>query len=178
MEKKKLGSIIKDFIDRSPFSVNEVAESIGTTPQNLYKLFKKESLDTKYLEDISRVIGIPVSNLFNEMFNTTNISNADENNLLIKLKNENESLKKRISELAEQLEDKKMIIDFLKERKAVSGHDIATPIEDRHKTYIDPNDIDAWLKHIDNQPFDYTNEAEKWEYIENEIAKRKKNKRV
>ncbi len=175
-----IGEKIKRAIKQSPFTISEVAKTIGISNQNLYKIFKRDSVESKYIKKLSDLLNIPQSYFYNNQNDGEKIvfENTKENNgLLLKLKNENEQLKTKVKELSEQLEDKKMIIDLLKERKAISGHDLVTQVEDRNIEYTDFNDADAMLKSLGKQPIDFTNEAEKWEYIEQEVAKRKaKNK--
>lgn len=61
---RKIGETVKKFIEDSKFSVNDIAEKIGTSNQNLYKILKKDSIETKYLEQIADVLQINIINFF------------------------------------------------------------------------------------------------------------------
>jgi transcriptional regulator with XRE-family HTH domain len=61
---KKMGEIIKEVIKESKYSVNDIAKKLGVTPQNLYRIFKKDSLETKYLEQLAEVLEIEIIDFF------------------------------------------------------------------------------------------------------------------
>lgn len=59
-----VGKKIKHQISISGLSVSEVAEQLHISPQNLYKIFKKESVESKYLIKLAELLKIPISNFF------------------------------------------------------------------------------------------------------------------
>lgn len=59
-----LGEKLKIAIKDAGFSVAEVAQDAGMSEQNLYKVFKKDSIQSDVLERICRKIGIPVTHFF------------------------------------------------------------------------------------------------------------------
>lgn len=59
-----IGKKIKDFVDDSGLSVQEVASKMGTSTSNLYVIFKKKHISTEYLELFSSILGIPISAFF------------------------------------------------------------------------------------------------------------------
>jgi len=61
-----VGYKIKHIIKKSDFSVKHVAKKIGMTHQNLYRLLKKESIESKHLERIAKLLDVPVGYFFNE----------------------------------------------------------------------------------------------------------------
>ncbi|MFN8255451.1 MAG: helix-turn-helix domain-containing protein [Bacteroidales bacterium] len=60
----KVGEIVKGFIDKSNFSVSDIAKKIGTTNQNLYRILKKDSIETGILEQIAEILGIKIIDFF------------------------------------------------------------------------------------------------------------------
>jgi hypothetical protein len=176
MVEKKIGESIKAAIENSPFSVSEVAIAINTTSQNLYKLFKKDNVDTKYLVEIARVIDIPVSSFFDNSQSSKFSFDETENNLLIKYKNENEVMHKRILELEDNLEHKSMLLAIIKKTGAISFHDLITPKHKRGLDYnTDLNDFDALIESVKNTTKNKS-EDEKWDYLEKLVEEKKKNK--
>ena len=64
----KIGEKIKSTIEGSGLSISEVARRIGTSYQNLNKIFKKDSIESKYLEKIANVLNIPIDVFFNKEY--------------------------------------------------------------------------------------------------------------
>jgi len=61
-----IGEKIKHLIKFHGHSATEMAEQIGITNPYLYKMFKMESVDTKYLERIAKVLKIPITTFFED----------------------------------------------------------------------------------------------------------------
>ena len=59
-----IGEKIKKIIEKSEFSVSDIAQKIGTTNQNLYYILKKDSIESKYLEKIAAILNVPVCSFF------------------------------------------------------------------------------------------------------------------
>ena len=123
---------IKEIIDKKGITIRELASKINMSEQNLYKCFRRNSIELKYLEQMSEFLEIPLSYFFNE--NETISSNKLEGNKNITLQNNNlgdnnkvsimlhdkdeeiEKLKREIDHLKSLLEAKDKIISLL-ERK-------------------------------------------------------------
>ncbi len=52
-----IGKMIRSRIETSGMNKSEFARRINSTPQNVYSIFKRKSLDTEMLFEISRVLG-------------------------------------------------------------------------------------------------------------------------
>ena len=59
-----LGERIKVLIKNHGYSATQMAEKIGITNPYIYKIFKMESVDTKYLNKIADVLKVPVQIFF------------------------------------------------------------------------------------------------------------------
>ena len=55
-----LGAKLKLAIEQSQFSTEDVAEKIEMSAANLYKLYKKDSFEIKYLYQIAEVLNLPL----------------------------------------------------------------------------------------------------------------------
>ncbi len=60
-----LGSIIKKRLEEVGISKNEFARRINRTPQNVFSIFDRESMDTKLLLDISKVLNYDFFSIYN-----------------------------------------------------------------------------------------------------------------
>lgn len=63
-----LGERIKKAIEAKGLSPDEVAVHAGMAVSNIYKIFKRESVESKYLEKIAEMLEIPVGALFDDQF--------------------------------------------------------------------------------------------------------------
>jgi len=52
-----IGKIIRQHLEEAGMTKSEFARRINTSPQNIYGIFKRQSIDTELLRDISRVLG-------------------------------------------------------------------------------------------------------------------------
>lgn len=121
-----IGQRIKECIEKSRYSLPEVAQKLGTTTQNMYKIFSKESVQTNILEKLSAVLDIPVTGFFEEKL-TVDMECSEK---IEKLSKENEELKIKINDLLSQirymhrdLEDKRNLIDFLRKNNLILQFD-------------------------------------------------------
>jgi len=101
--KKQIGYLLKAAIERSPYSVAEIADKIGTSTQNLYKIFKKEDVGTKYLWQISDALNVPLSSLFFDAEELGRETDNYKNIKLFKLEQENNDIKEEVEQLKSQL---------------------------------------------------------------------------
>lgn len=56
MNKVHIGKKIQEALDNSSFTIVAFAKNIGLTRDGVYKIFKKESIDTEQLQKISKVL--------------------------------------------------------------------------------------------------------------------------
>jgi transcriptional regulator with XRE-family HTH domain len=61
-----LGEKIKEAIQKSGFKTEEVAEHIGISYHNLYRLYKKDSFEVKYLLKIAEKLELPLGYFLND----------------------------------------------------------------------------------------------------------------
>ena len=92
-----VGKRIKTMIDESKYSAKEIAEKMGTSFQNVYRLFEKESVETKHLFKIAEALGIQISQFFEEE------SRNDLTEEIKKLKGEIQSNIETITQLQNQI---------------------------------------------------------------------------
>lgn len=105
-----IGERISIAINKSDFSVKEVSEKLNTTTQNLYKLFKKDSIDSKYLESIADVLGLSPSFFFDKNnFKKGLTLPGPDNSPQAQIK----SLKREIKSLENSITDKDKYISAL-----------------------------------------------------------------
>jgi len=96
-----IGNKIKSLIEQSPLTFSEVAEALNMTYVNLFRIFNKESVETKHLEAIAKIINVPITAFFNE---------ASENDSLLSDLQEKEE---EIATLWKQLETERKYNKFL-----------------------------------------------------------------
>lgn len=195
----KIGEKIRQAIVNSPYTVTEIAEKLGTSNQNLYKIFKKDSVDSKYLEGISKLLKLNISFFFeNTEDSSPNLPTDEEKRILTNLKNEVDSLiqknnlqeemmsnlKKQVSILKIQIEDKEKIIDLLEEKikilvdsRSISIHDLTTPKEERGLSYIDLDNAKALLDDFNKSKIDLSNQEEYEKFINEFLEKKVKNEK-
>ena len=61
-----VGEKIKQLITVSGKSVENIAEALNMSPQNLYKMLKKDSIDTKHLSKLSKLLNVPIDFFFDD----------------------------------------------------------------------------------------------------------------
>lgn len=62
-----IGEKIRQLIEsQSNYTKKEVAEKIQTSETNLQLLMKRESVETKYLESLCKIFGVPMTFFFDE----------------------------------------------------------------------------------------------------------------
>lgn len=59
-----MGTKIKMVLVKKGMNVVQLAELLGTTPQNLYKKFKRDNFSEKELVEIANVLGIKFEGFF------------------------------------------------------------------------------------------------------------------
>jgi hypothetical protein len=52
-----IGKLIRQHLEEVGMTKSEFARRIGTSPQNVYGIFKRRSCDTELLRDVSKVLG-------------------------------------------------------------------------------------------------------------------------
>lgn len=132
---KDLSSIlekIKNLRVQKDLSQTQMAKFLGITQAGYANIENndKAKLSLAYAVGIAEVLGVS----FNELFDIAGDSSKVE-----ELQNENESLKKRILELEEQLNDKRQIIQFLSNNNFLK--EVAWIIKQREYRKEHPRDI-------------------------------------
>lgn len=62
-----VGEKIKKLVDNQQVMTrNEVAQKIGISENNLYKLYKKDTVNSKYLTELCKLFNVEMSYFFNE----------------------------------------------------------------------------------------------------------------
>lgn len=67
-EMKPIGILIKEELERQERSVSWLAKKLSCDRSNIYRLFQKESIDTKLLQRISIILN---RNFFQELYEQT-----------------------------------------------------------------------------------------------------------
>ncbi|QHL87448.1 helix-turn-helix domain-containing protein [Nibribacter ruber] len=125
-----LGERVKQEIAKSSFKTEEIAEEIGITANNLYRLYKKDSFEIKYLLKICELLNLPVSHFIdapNNISNSGQIQAAKQvgkNNQTISLGGESSfDLKHQLelcqvekASLEQRLKDKEELIEVLRSK--------------------------------------------------------------
>lgn len=135
-----IGEKVRLAVSFSNLSVKEIAEKLDTTTQNIYKLFKKDSIDSKYLENIAQLLDLSPSHFFNESViekaKTEKIETEIKllNDGIELLKSENKTLKDKNIVLLEKLNDaQEKYIQIINEKtellKSLGNLNLYTPQE-------------------------------------------------
>ncbi|HHG85929.1 MAG TPA: XRE family transcriptional regulator [Bacteroidetes bacterium] len=123
---KIIGQIVKEVLDKSGLKLTAFAERIGTSRQNVYKIFEKESISTKRLMRISQVLEYDFFQHFRLSEEggklrwdqtSMNISYQSSRHRIAALQKELKAAKLRIHTLGERLADKEHIIDLLRSER-------------------------------------------------------------
>ena len=61
-----IGSLIRQKLDESPLTVTEFAHRINKTRENVYDIFKRQSIHTELLRQISKTLKHDFSEYFRE----------------------------------------------------------------------------------------------------------------
>ena len=61
-----IGERIRQVITDANLDVAEVATALDMTPQNLYKIFKRDSCESKYIERLSELTNTPIAYFFDD----------------------------------------------------------------------------------------------------------------
>jgi hypothetical protein len=107
-----IGEKIKELCDRYYLGHKIIANSIGMSAHNLYKIYKKDSIESKHLINIASVLQIPIGALFHEGPTEYQEVDFDE---YFQLHNDVYNYQARISELESIIKDKQEIIKFLQQ---------------------------------------------------------------
>ena len=63
-----LGTRLHEAIKNSGLSVDDIANYIGISTSNLYKLYKKDSFEVSYLRKAAEILKLPLSHFLDEDF--------------------------------------------------------------------------------------------------------------
>lgn len=113
-----IGKIIKKKLEESGMSKSEFSRRIETTPQNIYGIFKRKSMDTDLLKRISNVLNYD----FFMYYTTATISVPTETKgeqkiiTAAELKEEIDSLKSELAALKRENQYLREIHELMKEK--------------------------------------------------------------
>jgi transcriptional regulator with XRE-family HTH domain len=103
-----IGARIHSLVKSKRISINQIAEKLNITNQQVYNIFKKKHIDSSYLFQFAEILDVSPDVLLMGAdggdFSTRAVS---------ELQKEIAQLKKRIAELEEQLADKNQVLDFM-----------------------------------------------------------------
>jgi transcriptional regulator with XRE-family HTH domain len=116
---------IKGLAKNRGITIKDLAVRIDMSEANLYKVFKRKSIETKYLQKIADVLSVPISYFFDDN-QSDDKKNINVNGVMqIGSKNSNnndsaslEACKKELDSLKHRLKDKEEIIELLKGKKS------------------------------------------------------------
>jgi len=170
-----LYNFVKKELDNRKRPLKWLADEIGMSRQGLKSALESKSVKMNILLDIADTLKVPVLDL---LYTDSNISKA-QNSIIDresseKFKEENKLLKKRISELEDQLRDKNMIVSLMTEKKDFMTNLVFYYI-DTFLNNIDKIDkIDSLKADLEKAPIDYLDRKKVWEYINKRIKEKKK----
>jgi transcriptional regulator with XRE-family HTH domain len=116
---------IKNLAKNRGITLKDLAVKIDMSEANLYRVFKRQSIETKYLESIADVLQVPVGYFFGEIQEDgKKIVQSGENNLVGSNQNiinsnavkELEECRKEVAYLKEQVKDKEKLIKLLESK--------------------------------------------------------------
>ena len=126
---------IKALLSEKNITIRALSNMINMSEANIYKCFKRNSMELKHIESIAKALDVPISYFFNdEIENNSSVKNNGDKNKNITFQNNNlgdnnnvsvllhdkeeeiERLKREIEHLNSLLEAKDKIISLL-ERK-------------------------------------------------------------
>ena len=118
-----VGEQIRKLIDNQQvLTRNQIAIELGITENNLYKLYKKSTVNSKYLESLCKLFNVPMSYFFGQetvddkklSINVKNSTNENSSNPLIEAKDKLIAEKERmILEKEKQLAEKDKFISYI-----------------------------------------------------------------
>jgi len=118
-----IGEKIQAIAKEKRIPASEIADMMNITVQHLYKLFKKESIESRYIFQFAEILNVPADVLLvGEKADNLSATVTNE------LKNEIKRLKERIAELEEQLEDKNQIIAYARNENLFAYANLITAL--------------------------------------------------
>ncbi len=103
MAKVHIGKKIKEVVDNSPISVTDFASRINRSRDIAYKIFKRETVDTALLQQISKVLDHNFFRYYNEQLQVVK-EDVPEYGKAAALMNELKSCKKQLADLEKRYE--------------------------------------------------------------------------
>ena len=113
---QSIGKIIELKLREKGLPISEFARRINTNRNNVYDIFRRDSIDTSLLKKISEVLDFD----FFQCFNNSELSVSTEFNQkkdVSALENKILALEKEITYLSETIIDKDRIIELLEEKR-------------------------------------------------------------
>lgn len=165
-----VGSRIKELIINSNLSVKEISEKLGISSPNIYRLYERDSVETRYLVKLSEIFNIPISYFFGDVDSRELESEINgfkrklelKEEELISLKEKNEMLGKLLelkeTQLQKRVESNNFLASLFNEldnRKSKNfGDNISARLFTFAKDLLKEGDVSAYLllSKISNDP--------------------------
>ncbi len=115
--KVHIGKKIKERVEELRMRPADLAEKINTSKQNVYGIFKRQSIDTELLSKLSKALDFDFFNFYHS--SKSQIANEPQNEIYKQsaiLAQELKSVRGEINELREKFELLKGIVDLLKKK--------------------------------------------------------------
>jgi len=108
---------IKFILEKNKKTIKQLVQEIEMSEQNLYKIFKRDSIETKHLQKIADVLQISICYFFEDNFLPGQVTNSGNKvNQNDSKENEIEKLKIKIEGLEKEIESSKREVENYKER--------------------------------------------------------------
>ncbi|NLF43358.1 MAG: helix-turn-helix transcriptional regulator [Bacteroidales bacterium] len=82
---KHFGNEVNSLLKKKGLTRKDLANKLGMTEANIYKILKKESIDTKLLDRVSEILDVPISFWFDESYSIgtgNHIAIGDNSNII------------------------------------------------------------------------------------------------
>lgn len=140
-------SKIKLLLTEKKISFTELASKIGMSRHGLYAAINNKTLSIVTLEKISDELGVPVTIFFD--LSQLGWAPVSENEIL---NNEITRLQDKLKVAEEQLEDKRLILEFIKQKNLIPASVIQNKGQPDFQPARDFSDIDSLIRELENSP--------------------------
>lgn len=113
-----IGKIIRQHLEEKGMTKSEFARRTGTSPQNIYGIFRRKSIDTDLLRKISIVLEFDFFTYYSGTIVPRTTNTPADLRTMQEVVSENESLKKEIQVLSDQNKYLKEIYELNKQKSA------------------------------------------------------------
>lgn len=115
------GEELKNRLKGARYSITDLAEKLGMTRPNLSQALSAKDVKTGLVEELAKVLNLPISYFFGEDIGNNNATANGESSVAAINSNvtmeSNEMLKERVKHLEELLKEKERLINVLMESR-------------------------------------------------------------